>query len=182
VTQPLPVQLVSFAARWSGSKALLEWATASELNSDYFAVERSSNGNTFSTLGQVASAGTSAKPVRYSFTDANPLPEAAYYRLRQVDRDGTSTYSPVALLAASQGSAKWLVATDSPQRYNIRATLDATSSFAVLDVMGRAMFTQAVSPDHTQVVLPNLPTGVYFFRLLTQQGRFTVQQAVTGGN
>jgi hypothetical protein len=176
------VQLVSFTARWSGSRALLQWATASELNSDYFAVERSSNGTTFATLGQVASAGTSAKPINYSFTDTNPLPETAYYRLRQVDRDGTSTYSPVALLTAAPGSGTWLVATNSPQHYDVRATLDAASSFTVLDVMGRAMFTQAVSPDHAQVVLPNLPTGVYFFRLLTRQGRFTVQQAVTGGN
>lgn len=182
VNRPLPVQLTSFTARWSGSKAILNWATASELNSDYFAVERSGNGTDFSTLTQVASAGTSSKPNTYSFTDTNPLKDATYYRLRQVDRDGTTAYSPIALLTTSQGSAGWLVATDSPQRFNIRATLDAASRFTVLDVMGRSVFTQAVTPDHAEVVIPNLPTGVYFFRLLTQQGRFTVQQAVMGGN
>ncbi|MBD2769254.1 T9SS type A sorting domain-containing protein [Hymenobacter sp. BT664] len=178
VTQPLPVQLLAFAARRTGSKALLTWTTASELNSAFFAVERSKNGVDFAPLAQVPAAGTSAQIIAYAFTDLAPLKELAYYRLRQVDRDGTSTYSPLAALAAPP-AADWLLATDAPQQFLIQAPLDAASRLTVLDLLGRPLFSQALSPEQTHVTLPNLPTGVYLFRLTTQHARLTVRQALS---
>nr|GFD54372.1 hypothetical protein [Tanacetum cinerariifolium] len=70
VAAPLPVVLVSFDAQRLGTSATLTWATASERNSDYFAVERSLDGQTFVELGQVASHGTTQLHNSYQFVDA----------------------------------------------------------------------------------------------------------------
>ena len=96
--QPLPVTLLDFAAQYQDGGAALRWRTASELRNRYFAVESSPDGTTFRQVGQVAGAGTSTQPRSYQFLDANLARYAApqvYYRLRQVDDDGTGTYSPV---------------------------------------------------------------------------------------
>ncbi len=99
---PLPMALVSFTAERLGEDGLLRWATASELRNDYFEVESSVDGRLFQRLGRVVGAGTSSQAHRYQWVDQNLARYAAplvYYRLRQVDPDGTSTYSPVRTVA-----------------------------------------------------------------------------------
>jgi uncharacterized repeat protein (TIGR01451 family) len=95
---PLPVVLVEFTAQAVANRdALLGWSTASEKNSDHFEVERSFDGTSFVKIGQVAGHGTTASASAYTFTDAGVAAKATgpvYYRLRQVDLDGTATYSP----------------------------------------------------------------------------------------
>ncbi|MFD1468483.1 T9SS type A sorting domain-containing protein [Hymenobacter caeli] len=101
---PLPVVLTAFAGHRTATGADLNWATASEHNSSLFVVERRA-GTTgeFQAVGQVAAAGTSTAPIRYQYADASAASLTAsvlYYRLRQVDIDGTTAYSPVVALAA----------------------------------------------------------------------------------
>src|SRR5690606_19785098 len=67
----------------------------SESFSDRFEVQRSENGSTFIAIGSVPAAGSSAIPIDYSFTDDDPAQGTNYYRLRQIDLDGTYTYSPL---------------------------------------------------------------------------------------
>jgi hypothetical protein len=90
-----PVELIDFHAEADGPKVQLFWITASELNNDYFAVERSLDATTFEEIGQEMGAGTTQDIREYQFTDANPVARTLYYRLRQVDFDGTFTYSDV---------------------------------------------------------------------------------------
>jgi len=98
---PLPVTLAAFTAQTQGADGLLQWTTASEQQNAYFQVESSLDGHTFAALGRVAGAGTSRAPHNYQFWDADLARYAAaqvYYRLRQVDADGTSVLSPVRVL------------------------------------------------------------------------------------
>lgn len=180
----LPVTLTRFVGQWAagGAAVNLKWSTATELDNDYFAVERSTDGVSFEKIAQVAGAGNSSMLRNYAYTDASPLAISAYYRLRQVDYDGTATYSPIISLGTPQSLINWLVATSSPRHFTIQRQLDASSQFEVLDVTGRLMFSQAVSTENADVVIPSLPTGVYFFRLMTKQERFTIRQVVTAGN
>jgi hypothetical protein len=93
----LPISLLSFQAVQSAldSSINLIWRTASEQNSSHFQVERSSDGIQFSPIGMCAAAGSSSILIAYSFKDENPIPKTNYYRLLQVDMDGTSEYSAV---------------------------------------------------------------------------------------
>jgi hypothetical protein len=93
---PLPVTLLDFTAQLQGGAVALAWHTASEVNSARFEVQRSLDGTSFKTLGRVTARGTSTTDTTYPYRDAT-LPAGAsqlYYRLRQVDLNGTATYSP----------------------------------------------------------------------------------------
>lgn len=84
----LPVELVYFKARAAKNKAVIEWATAMELNNDFFTIERSADGKDFEQLSTIEGAGNSSIELSYSFTDDAPLAGTSYYRLKQTDFDG----------------------------------------------------------------------------------------------
>ena len=91
---PLPVELSAFTATAEGAAVRLVWATASEKNSARFEVERSTDGRTFAAIGAVAAAGSSTALRSYELLDAT-LPASTatlYYRLKQVDQDGSFSY------------------------------------------------------------------------------------------
>lgn len=93
---PLPVELTYFRASLTPEKLVnLEWQTASELNNDAFEVERSKDGFDFTSVARVNGAGTTTGKTDYSIIDEAPLPGISYYRLKQIDFDGTYTYSHV---------------------------------------------------------------------------------------
>lgn len=90
---PLPVELTSFDCMSNKINMQLNWVTATERNCDYFGIERSSDGNNFEEIGRVEGAGNSNSTKKYTYTDENPLIGINYYRLRQVDISGETTYS-----------------------------------------------------------------------------------------
>jgi hypothetical protein len=91
--ESLPVELVEFYGEVAYSGINLLWETASELNNDYFEVQRSVDGQHFEVIGKVNGNGTTQNSSNYSFTDVNPIGGDAYYRLRQVDYDGKYEFS-----------------------------------------------------------------------------------------
>ncbi|WP_426059672.1 M43 family zinc metalloprotease [Hymenobacter sp. B1770] len=104
---PLPVELTAFSATAVGADARLSWTTATEKNNDYFEVQVSTNGSQFTSLGRVNGHGNSTRPQNYTLTDgqvARYNTPVLYYRLRQVDLDGTATLSPVRSLVVGKGS------------------------------------------------------------------------------
>jgi len=177
---PLPVELTAFAATAAGPTAVrLAWATASEQNSASFEVQRSADGRTFTPIGTVAAAGSSRSPRRYELTDGQ-LPAGAatlYYRLKQVDADGTFSYSPVrtvALAGAAAGLALY------PNPATGAATLTGAqpgAAVTVVDALGRAVTTATADASGTAaLVLPaGLPAGVYVVRAGTRAVRLTVE-------
>lgn len=102
----LPVSLLDFTAQKAKDFVALKWSTASELNSDYFAVERSINGFNWQTIGNVKAHGTTSTRQDYKFTDEAPNTGINYYRLRQVDADGKFAYSEVRTVDFTN---KWVV-------------------------------------------------------------------------
>ncbi len=97
-TWVLPVNLIAFTAEPLGNKdALLHWTTASETNNSHFDIERSYDGKTFETVGEVAGNGNSQHQIEYSYTDASvsKVENTVYYRLKQVDFDGAYEYSDI---------------------------------------------------------------------------------------
>jgi hypothetical protein len=96
---PLPIELVSFTANSERNGTVqLDWATASEWDNRYFEVERSDDLSNWSVIGRVEAVGHSNALVEYDAIDELPLRGTNYYRLRQVDLDGTSTTSHVAVV------------------------------------------------------------------------------------
>lgn len=93
-TTPLPIELLSFDAQLQHDRTvLLAWSTASEHNNDHFVVERSADAEAWHAVEQLPGAGNSSARIDYSTVDAHPLEQVSYYRLKQVDDDGTYTHS-----------------------------------------------------------------------------------------
>jgi len=92
---PLPITLLNFTAQPQGSQVLLRWQTAMEYNNDHFELERSPDAVLFYSFTEVASQGNSAAQQNYQAIDPNPYRALNYYRLKQVDKDGSAQYSKI---------------------------------------------------------------------------------------
>ncbi len=102
-TISLPIELLSFDASPKTDYVKLEWSTATEINNDFFTVERSANASEFSPIAIVKGSGNSNQKLNYTTADENPLPGISYYRLKQTDFDGHSSYSSIKTVNFSLG-------------------------------------------------------------------------------
>jgi hypothetical protein len=165
---PLPVELAAFTAGTRATTVHLAWTTASEKNNAGFAVEASPDGSTFRKLGWVAAkSGSSSNPRHYSFDDGTLtayMGPTTYYRLRQVDADGTEHFSPVRAVAVPLGLATRLQVWPTPTHGKVTvAGLAPGETVQVVDLTGRVLLTTAL-PAHgpLELVLPaRLVPGVY---------------------
>ncbi len=95
---PLPVELSSFNAKLISKNVNIDWITQSEINNDFFTVERSKDNNHYEAIGTVDGSGNTTVSHTYSFVDHNPYSGTSYYRLRQTDFDGHSTsFTPISI-------------------------------------------------------------------------------------
>jgi len=176
---PLPVELVSFTATTLGPAAVrLAWATASELNSDYFDVERSLDGLAFEPVGRVAAAGNSATTRQYEWRDNAPPANASplYYRLRQADHDGTAHYSAVRTVALGAAAGLSLAPNPAHSATVLRGAAPG-AAVQVLDALGRQVGTATADARGTaQLIMPSgLAAGIYVVRAGSQQVRLAVE-------
>ncbi|WBA41479.1 beta strand repeat-containing protein [Hymenobacter canadensis] len=178
---PLPVELTAFTATAAGPQAVrLAWTTATEVNSAAFGVERSPDGVTFRTVGTVPAAGTSTAPRAYTLLDQQ-LPAGVpvlYYRLQQLDQDGTFSYSPVRAVALSNVAPTRL--TLAPNPTTGAATLRGAAAHApvqIYDAVGRLVLTATADATGTaHLVLPTgQPLGVYVVRTGGQATRLVLE-------
>jgi hypothetical protein len=184
VNTPLPVELTAFAvARRSPTAASLTWTTATEKANAYFEVEASTDGTAFRRLGQVPGQGTSSQSHSYSFADedlARYAVPVVYYRLRQVDTDGTGSYSPVRSLSLSSLGAAPIKLVAYPQpASDLLHVLGATpgAMLVIDDLLGRRVYTAPMPTSNTaDLLLPaTLPAGTYLLRSGSHALRIVLQ-------
>ncbi|WP_161599616.1 T9SS type A sorting domain-containing protein [Hymenobacter nivis] len=167
---PLPVVLTDFTGRRTATGANLAWATASEHNSSQFVIERrGGSAAEFQAVGQVAAAGNSSEAHRYQYTDASAAAMGSttlYYRLRQVDVDGTIAYSPVVALAGGALASSGLQVYPNPALASAPVSLRyegaGAVSASVYSEMGQLVRQVPLAAEAGAVAtLPTLPTGLY---------------------
>ena len=168
----LPVTLSSFAAENAGDKVAVKWTTAKEINSDYFAVERSADGYVFEEIGRKEAAGNNNTPLPYSFTDNTPLQGKSYYRLRQVDIDEKMVYSPAVTVTRKSNV---ITLSPSPAADLLQIRLDETPAedglWQVFDMAGRLVQsgTWAAETTADTIEVSTFESGIYVFRLMAGQ-------------
>jgi hypothetical protein len=191
-TAPLPIQLASFkASQVSGSASVkLTWGTASEINNYGFYVQRSSfptSGFTDLAGGFVAGSGTSLTAKQYAWVDQNPLAGTNYYRLKQVDLDGSFRLTePLkvvqgAVQATENGRqpAEFALGQNYPNPFNpttrITFTVDnpGYTTLKVYTILGDVVATlfQGMTQTGTEYNVAfdgtSLANGAYFYRLVS---------------
>lgn len=183
ITPPavLPVQLRAFVAKATAAAVELSWETAAEKNSQYFAVERASTADgRFREIGRVQAAGTSTTARRYALRDAEAAQLDAgllYYRLRQVDHDGTTAYSDVQVVRWQPAApAVRLTLYPNPAAGTASVLLSAGlpaegNTLCLYTPQGRLLRRQALQPHKAVLELQGVPAGLYQVVLLDAQGR-----------
>ncbi len=171
---PLPVELVAFGAAWNGEAVQCSWKTASERNNSHYVVERSSDGQKFEAIGTVAGSGNTSTSRSYTFLDAKPLADAAYYRLQQIDLDGTTTYSPVVIVNGRRetASARFALAVvPNPSADDIRVVDPSGTAIPLHGTLYTLLGSvQLRLQGQTALDLRSQPAGSYVLRLVTAQG------------
>lgn len=168
--RPLPVELTSFTADAVNGTVQLRWNTATERNSAKFVVERSATGAEFSAVREVAARGNSTTATDYTTADAAPLAGLSYYRLRQVDLDGSAEYSPVVTMSRKAGYESISLY---PNPATDRLTLDLTTVAAapcevrlLSPTTGQLLRHQTLAGGQLQEVsLAGLPAGLYVLKV-----------------
>ncbi|MHC1738962.1 MAG: FG-GAP-like repeat-containing protein [Ignavibacteriaceae bacterium] len=181
-TNPVPVELVSFKATVSGKKVVLEWQTATETNNSGFYIERKTEEGEFLSAGFIQGSGTSPEEASYSFTDNPPSPGKYFYRLKQVDFDGTYSYSS-SIEADLQTPLEFALSQNYPNPFNpttvisYQISVNSHVTLKLFDVLGNEMATlidenKAAGYHSYQLSSVNhqLTSGVYFYKL--QAGEF----------
>lgn len=174
---PLPIELISFSAIEDETAVVLQWTTATEIDNDYFTVERSRDGTHFDAIARISGAGNSVNQQFYTCTDATPYAGVSYYRLRQTDYNGQSTVSAI-IPVEFDSPAEQLVVYPNPARPGETLICsgnetDAAYQMEILNADGRIVqsrtgFTDSdgrISVEHFDV-----PPGVYYIRITTASG------------
>jgi len=160
----VPVELTSFTAKVIGYKALLEWTTASEINNRGFDVEMSNNKESFEKIAFVPGFGTSAEQHSYSYVVDKLLSTKNYFRLRQIDFDGTFEYSPVVEVDGVTPSEFYL-AQNHPNPFNPSTSIqfslpvDASVRIKLFDMLGEEV---------TEITNKEFNAGVYIINFIAE--------------
>jgi hypothetical protein len=164
---PLPVELISFQGRTIGEENLLTWSTATEHNNDHFDVERSADGAEFEWIGTMDGAGNSQQVINYELNDRQPLRGYNYYRLKQVDIDGTATYSNVVALFNRGPGAECTVRTLGPDGlYALWCSVEEGATLELFGPTGQPLQVAKFGADRSQEVdLRAFASGFYFARI-----------------
>ena len=176
----LSAELSAFSAQKSNNSIALSWLTASEQNNNYFNIERSSNGKSFTTIGQVKGSGTTASSNKYNFIDNNPLSGVNYYRLNAVETSGKTAFSKIVTVDFSSKGSNKLVAYPNPTKsalnVNYESIDDASLNIQVLDMTGKVHLTKQMEglkgDNNIRLDIDNLPNGAYFMRVNDSTTKF----------
>ena len=168
----LPVELISFSASLHEQGVLLEWSTGSETNNSHFEIESSYDGVNWFKIGISQGAGNSIETNNYSFIDNGAQKGSLYYRLKQVDFDGTSYYSNIKYFSfeESQKQKGFIAFQNSNDQIEIQAKFNGMGEALLVDARGRIVEIQtfiSTNKSGTQLTFnsTDLATGVYFVKI-----------------
>lgn len=177
----LPVELVSFGGKCANNSVQVEWTTSSERNNAYFRVERSADLEHFIDIGRVEGGGNSNILLHYALTDTAPLPGLQYYRLTQVDFDGsTQVFEPIAVHCNTAETPALIWPNPCQEWARLRlnnVSFPDITTIQVSDMAGKILSSQqlALPDDYTDVQLPvaDLAPGIYLVTVSSGHNRQT---------
>jgi hypothetical protein len=178
ITSPLPIELIYFEANCADRKAIINWATASENNNDFFTLERANDGITFQEIGTFQGAGNSSQTINYSFTDTDPFQGVYFYRLKQTDLNGIEEYFDVVSVDCIDNNVPNMTIYPNPAGANITIDInmkvqDDESYVAFFDVRGKVVKRIKCAKEVSQLMYVNineLESGCYIVRLYNHDG------------
>jgi photosystem II stability/assembly factor-like uncharacterized protein len=172
---PVPVELTSFTATANGKEVILNWTTATEINNQGFEIERSGDNINFNNIGFVPGFGTTTEPKSYSYSDQSVNSGTFYYRLKQIDFDGSFEYSEVVEIEITSPT-EFILLQNFPNPFNPTTTIGfgiqnkSNVKITIINAIGEEVaivLNEEREAGFHQVEFnaSTLPSGVYFYQL-----------------
>ena len=169
---PLPIELINFKlTNFNNESIKIEWQTASEINNDFFNIEKSRDGTNWKMIHRVNGSGNSSSISNYTLFDNNPFNGTSYYRLKQTDYNGNSSYYPIKSISINNNTNNKIF----PNPTNSKATIiEANSNINRIDVyniLGEKITSLVnITEQNEQKIIidfSNLQSGIYYVRTNT---------------
>ncbi len=165
----LPVELVEFKGVYEDGKSTLSWSTASELNSQKFFIQRADEDYEFTDIGSINAAGNTSYLIKYNFVDEHPNAGKNYYRLKQVDIDGTYEYSDVIMISTPEKTVddtKLFKLYPNPANNILWIDfMNELNEINLYNSIGNLVLKTTPNDKHTSINIADLPTGIYFVKI-----------------
>jgi surface protein len=174
---PLPVNFLSFTAIQNPenkSSALLNWQTASEVNSNYFKVMRSYDMKVWDEIGQVKSSGNSQVAKKYEFIDNKPS-AINYYRLEEVGWDGSLTQSKIRMLTFGNKVDGGITIYPNPAKDYLWVKVSGTRGYKIMNAAGVIMSSGIIHSDSERLDISALKKGLYLIQIGETIEKFIVE-------
>jgi trimeric autotransporter adhesin len=167
IATPLPVTLLTFDAIAEKNLVHLYWSTATEMNNDYFTIERSINCLKWDPVATVSGAGNSNVKLNYSALDEDPYPGLSYYRLKQTNFDGTSGYFQIRAVRMHD-SAQELIYPNPAQTAIFILTNETEFKVEIINILGQVLITDF---NKNRLDVSGLLNGMYTIRIIYNSKR-----------
>jgi len=177
----LPVELLDFTAKLDGDRAVLNWTTASERNTDHFTIEKSTDGILFTTLSQKPAAGNSTNELHYLSFDEFLSNGINYYRLKTVDIDGSFAYSNTASLNYKNSEAVVNIYPNPAKsviHVEVESLLEGKTQVEIVNAFGIVLVNESMNSTHVQLAVSSLSNGVYFVRVVKDGAVVAIKKVV----
>ena len=169
---PLPIELLSFAGNCLGNEVTLNWTTASEFNNNYFVIEKSRDGVNWNTIHTEQGAGTSFQKLNYVYVEENQTEMESYYRLSQVDIDGTNeVFDPIFVGCSNETSLFKTYPNPSDASFQVlvnNESLVGKATIKIVDTKGTVVSIKEVQvEDGTNLFYlnENMAPGIYYLSI-----------------
>ena len=159
----LEIELLSFGVNYSKNDAIINWTTGSEIDNDYFIIEKSTDGSLFTSIAKVAGVGNSFSSIEYQFKELNGISNHdTYYRIVDVDYEGVHTTSNVFVLKAESVLNRYAIHKSKEGKIIVSGLQGPGSSIYLYDVFG-GLKEQAElgSPDTGLQLSESYMPGIY---------------------
>ena len=171
---PLPVELGNYTVECRNGQATLLWSTISETNNANFIVERSRSLESFETIGTVQSVGNSTQTQEYSWTDVSGTHGAMYYRLSQVDINGSQEFFGVKSSNCREGQSVAIY--PNPFEDEIDIDLQYGGNLSIIDESGRIILQKKLNAGETRISTNTMVPGLYFACLYLDNGEHEIRK------
>ena len=186
VASALPVTLINLSAAKQNNNVFIQWTTVIEMNNDGFSIERSEDGAHFNAIGWVKGQNKGSVTSNYSYTDNQPASGRNYYRIRQVDVDGRSTYTTViSVNNNNNSSAAGVKAYPVPVKDHLiieyKGTANEKITVSIFNAAGQAVYNNSVNiatGEQTMVInrTTGMTAGTYFLAIISNGNKTYTQQ------
>lgn len=169
----LPIELLTFTGKCEDNHVDLKWVTATETNNAYFTIEKSIDAINWAVISTIKGAGNSVNKINYAYSDLKSSNEIAYYRLKQIDIDGSFKYSEIVDVDCNDNSTA-LIIFPNPSNglfyFSKKGNKISVNSMEIYNTLGERIYKSY--EEQSILDMSNIDKGVYFIHFMFEKNKY----------